>query len=72
VWGVDRPDFDNGLGEQSLHASERDIPLLLHGAEFTFVNAAKSASAFQEVVLRGIKNRMAVVKKYDPTEVPFA
>jgi hypothetical protein len=63
VWGVDRPDFDNGLGANGTHESERDIPLLLHAADYTFINAAPSLAAFQAVVLRGIRNRMAVVKE---------
>ena len=59
VWGVDRPDFDNGVGVA--HASERDIPILLQAADQLFVNAAPSKAAFQDVVIRRIKNRLAQV-----------
>jgi len=59
VWGVDRPDFDNGVG--TAHASERDIPILLAGADLKFINAVATKSAFQERVLRVIKNRMVVL-----------
>ena len=64
VWGVSRPDFDNGLGVNGTHASERDIPLLLRGAEFTFVNAASSAAEFKDIAFRGIKNRAAIVTQF--------
>jgi len=64
VWGVERPDFDNGLGANGTHASERDIPILLRGAEFTFINAAPSAAEFREIAFRGIKNRAAIVTRF--------
>jgi len=62
VWGVSRPEFDNGLGANGTHASERDIPLLLQGAEYKFVNDTASAAAFSDKVFRMIKNRAAVVE----------
>lgn len=61
VWGVERPDFDNGLGVNGTHASERDIPLLLQGAEIKFVNEASSAHAFSEQVYRVVKNQLCKV-----------
>lgn len=55
LWKVTRPDFDNGIGVT--HESERHIPTFK--ADYEFVNVG-SKSNFQDVVLRGIKNRMAV------------
>lgn len=62
IWGVVRPDFDNGLGVNGTHASERDIPLLLNGAEFVINNLALSASGFKDEVFRAIKHRASVVE----------
>lgn len=62
VWGVERPNFDNGLGPANgTHASERDIPLLLQGADLKFTNEAPSAAAFSEQVYRVIKNELCKV-----------
>jgi hypothetical protein len=72
VWGVKRMeprggikgiegwvDFDNGLGANGSHASERDIPLLLQSAEVSFENKGP-LSDFKDAVFRQIKFRMAL------------
>jgi hypothetical protein len=62
VWGVHRPDFDNGLGRANgSHKSERDIPLLLQRAEVTFTNDAGSASEFEANVYRRVRNQLCKV-----------
>lgn len=54
LWQVFRPDFDNEVGTS--HASERDIGGLV--VDERFLNLG-SKSAFQDTVLRYLKNRLA-------------
>jgi hypothetical protein len=70
VWGVSRPNFDNGLGANGTHASERDIPLLLQGADLSFVNNQQSAASFADEVFRRVKHRAATLKYLDPEDGP--